>query len=177
MSKGKLTWAQRKWIIESSPAKGYMNIKDAAAYLDVSTSTLRNWERAGKLVSSRHPINGYRQYIKSDLDSIIDFMKERHKEAKYGRNDFPSNLKKNEEKEIEDGKKVVEVVASTKKEEDNHLFNIKQASEFLGVSPSTIKKWIAEKNILVLLNPDNNQGMVFRRDLQAIIEEEKNKKS
>jgi len=49
----------------------YLQIKAAAAFLGVSASTLRNWERSGKLVAHRHPINGYRLYRKSDLEAIL----------------------------------------------------------------------------------------------------------
>jgi predicted site-specific integrase-resolvase len=49
----------------------YLQIKAAAAFLGVSASTLRNWERAGKLVAYRHPINGYRLYRKTDLEAIL----------------------------------------------------------------------------------------------------------
>ena len=49
----------------------YLQIKAAAAFLGVSSSTLRNWERAGKLIAHRHPINGYRLYRKTDLEAIL----------------------------------------------------------------------------------------------------------
>src|SRR5690349_240407 len=45
----------------------YLKIKAAAAFLGVSVNTLRNWERAGKLATYRHPINGYRLYKKRIL--------------------------------------------------------------------------------------------------------------
>jgi MerR family regulatory protein len=49
----------------------YLQIKAAAAFLGVSVNTLRNWERTGKLVAHRHPMNGYRLYLKSDLEAIL----------------------------------------------------------------------------------------------------------
>lgn len=159
MTRNKLTWAQRKGMLARSAEKQFINIKDAAEYLDVSRSTLRNWEKAGILIPRRHSVNAYRQYIKEDLDKLI-LAKKREQvvaEAKvnYGR-------KKNSPKV---------------KKEDNQLFNIKQAAEFFGVSPSTIKNWIVEKNITVLANPDNNQAMIFRRELEEIFEKEKTKNS
>lgn len=51
--------------------KKYINIKDASAILGVSKLTLRNWDRDGKLIAKRHPINNYRVYLKEDLDNII----------------------------------------------------------------------------------------------------------
>jgi MerR family transcriptional regulator, copper efflux regulator len=49
----------------------YLRIGDAAAFLGVSVNTLRNWERAEKLVAYRHPINGHRLYRKSDLEAVL----------------------------------------------------------------------------------------------------------
>jgi MerR family copper efflux transcriptional regulator len=38
----------------------YLQINEAAAYLGISPSTLRNWEKQGKLSTHRNPINSYR---------------------------------------------------------------------------------------------------------------------
>lgn len=51
--------------------RDYLKIKDASAFLGVSINTLRNWERAGKLATYRHPINGYRLYKKTDLEALL----------------------------------------------------------------------------------------------------------
>lgn len=51
--------------------EGYLQIKAAAAMLGVSINTLRNWERAGKLVPIRHPMNGYRLYRTDDLERVL----------------------------------------------------------------------------------------------------------
>jgi excisionase family DNA binding protein len=51
--------------------KDYLTIKPAAALLGVSVNTLRNWERGGKLVAHRHPINGYRLYKRVDLEALL----------------------------------------------------------------------------------------------------------
>jgi len=51
--------------------EGYLQIKAAAAMLGVSINTLRNWERAGKLVPIRHPMNGYRLYRMDDLERVL----------------------------------------------------------------------------------------------------------
>lgn len=53
----------------------YLQIKAAAAFLGVSVNTLRNWERAGKLATYRHPINGYRLYKKADLEALLASVK------------------------------------------------------------------------------------------------------
>ena len=52
----------------------YLSPKNAAKYLGVSTSTLRNWDREGKLKALRNPLNGYRNFAKKDLDELIAAM-------------------------------------------------------------------------------------------------------
>lgn len=49
----------------------YLKVNEAAAYLGVSTWTLRNWDKSGKLKPMRHPMNGYRIYKQEDLDAIL----------------------------------------------------------------------------------------------------------
>ncbi len=49
----------------------YYTIKQAASLLGVSALTLRNWDKNGKLIAYRHPMNNYRVYKKDDLDSVI----------------------------------------------------------------------------------------------------------
>ena len=49
----------------------YLRIKEAAAFLGVSESTLRNWGRDGKIPTYRHPINRYRLYKKAELEAVL----------------------------------------------------------------------------------------------------------
>jgi MerR family transcriptional regulator, copper efflux regulator len=49
----------------------YLTVKEAAAFLGVSPSTLRNWDRAGRLTAMRHPINGYRLYEREALAWVL----------------------------------------------------------------------------------------------------------
>ena len=49
----------------------YLTVAEASNYLGVSRSTLRNWDRLGKLKALRHPINGYRLYSRRQLDSLV----------------------------------------------------------------------------------------------------------
>jgi excisionase family DNA binding protein len=51
--------------------RDYLRISEAAEYLGVSPNTLRNWENAGKVVAVRHPVNSYRLFKRSDLDSLL----------------------------------------------------------------------------------------------------------
>jgi len=53
----------------------YLTVGEAAAFLGVSASTLRNWDRQGKLSPRRHPVNGYRLYLHKDLERILGSLK------------------------------------------------------------------------------------------------------
>ena len=44
-----------------------LTIAEAASLLGVSVSTLRNWDRLGKLTPRRHPINRYRMYERAEI--------------------------------------------------------------------------------------------------------------
>lgn len=45
-----------------------VTLNEAATFLGVSKSTLRNWDNEGKLTAIRNPINGYRLY---DMDELL----------------------------------------------------------------------------------------------------------
>ena len=49
----------------------YMTVGRAASYLGVSRDTLRRWDASGKLEASRHPITGFRLYLREQLDAIL----------------------------------------------------------------------------------------------------------
>jgi excisionase family DNA binding protein len=51
--------------------KKYLTIKEAADYLGVSALTLRNWDKNGKFLSGRHPINNYRIYKTEELEKLL----------------------------------------------------------------------------------------------------------
>src|SRR3954469_6073108 len=48
-----------------------LTISEAADFLGVSTATLRNWDRSGKLRPRRHPQNDYRIYLHEDLEAVL----------------------------------------------------------------------------------------------------------
>lgn len=50
---------------------GYLTVGEAAEQLGVSRSTLRNWDKAGKLMAYRNPVNGYRLYLREELERLI----------------------------------------------------------------------------------------------------------
>lgn len=51
----------------------FLSVGEAAELLGVTPATLRNWDKAGKLVPSRDPSNGYRRY---PLKSLMAFVAE-----------------------------------------------------------------------------------------------------
>jgi DNA-binding transcriptional MerR regulator len=48
----------------------HVTITEAARLLGVSVSTLRNWDRLGKLTPRRHPINSYRIYDRAEIERL-----------------------------------------------------------------------------------------------------------
>jgi MerR family copper efflux transcriptional regulator len=57
----------------------FLTVKEAAEFLGVSPSTLRNWDRSGKLEAIRHPLNGYRLYKTKELKVLLDQVREPNK--------------------------------------------------------------------------------------------------
>ena len=51
--------------------KEYLTVKDTAEFLGVAIMTLHRWDAAGKLKATRHPINNYRLYKRSDLKKLL----------------------------------------------------------------------------------------------------------
>lgn len=49
----------------------FLKVGEAAELLGVSVSTIRNWEREGKLRAHRNPFNGYRLFDKRDLRAVL----------------------------------------------------------------------------------------------------------
>ena len=49
--------------------KDFLRISEAAEYLGVPVTTMRNWENAGKVEAVRHPVSGYRLLSEKTLMS------------------------------------------------------------------------------------------------------------
>ena len=49
----------------------YLTVRQAAKLIGVSPSTLRAWDRAGKLKAARNPMNRYRLYRREDIDELL----------------------------------------------------------------------------------------------------------
>lgn len=61
-------------ILESQ----HLTIAEAATLLGVSISTLRNWDRQGRLTPRRHPINGYRMYNRAEIVRLKELIEGRN---------------------------------------------------------------------------------------------------
>jgi excisionase family DNA binding protein len=59
--------------------KKYITVNEAAEMLGVTPLTLRNWDKNGKLVALRNPLNNYRVYKKTDIDFLLRKMESRGK--------------------------------------------------------------------------------------------------
>lgn len=53
----------------------FLTIREAADFLGVVPNTLRNWERAKKVIAYRNPLNHYRLYKKEDLEELLTNIK------------------------------------------------------------------------------------------------------
>ena len=51
--------------------KEYLTIKETAEILGVTSLTLRNWDKRGKLIAYRHPINNYRVYRQEQIEELL----------------------------------------------------------------------------------------------------------
>jgi excisionase family DNA binding protein len=52
-------------------AADFLTVGEAATKLGVSRSTLRNWDKAGKLKPHRHPLNDYRLYRRVEVEELL----------------------------------------------------------------------------------------------------------
>ena len=51
--------------------KKYLTVGEAAQILGVTTLTMRNWDKSGKLKAYRNPINSYRLYKPEDIEVFL----------------------------------------------------------------------------------------------------------
>jgi site-specific DNA-methyltransferase (adenine-specific) len=50
----------------------YLTVSQVAKMLDISSETVRRWDRSGKFVSNRHPINNFRVYSEAQVQSLVE---------------------------------------------------------------------------------------------------------
>jgi excisionase family DNA binding protein len=51
--------------------RDFLTIKEASEFLGVTPTTLRNWDKKGKLIAVRHPVNRYRLYRRFELVQLL----------------------------------------------------------------------------------------------------------
>ena len=73
--------------VEVDRWRGYLQVRDAARYLGISSGTLRNWERAGKIPGYRHPANNYRLFRRGDLDMMLRQIEESRSDSTHHHSD------------------------------------------------------------------------------------------
>lgn len=49
----------------------YLQTAEAAEYLGVHHNTLRKWASRGEIPMHRNPANGYRLFLRKDLDAFL----------------------------------------------------------------------------------------------------------
>ena len=49
----------------------YVKTAESAEILGVSQTTLRKWSESGKIPTKRNPMNGYRLFLKKDLENFL----------------------------------------------------------------------------------------------------------
>jgi excisionase family DNA binding protein len=57
----------------------YLKIAEAARILGVSQNTVRAWAEAGKIPMRRNPANGYRLFLRRDLERFLVQIAEKNK--------------------------------------------------------------------------------------------------
>jgi len=59
--------------------KNFLSVSQVSKLLGVTSLTLRNWDKSGKLKASRNPINNYRVYKKEIIDLFLRRMEGKRK--------------------------------------------------------------------------------------------------
>jgi len=52
--------------------KGFITTKQVAHLLGVTTTTVRRWDKTGKLKATRHPFNNYRLYQLVEIKKLSE---------------------------------------------------------------------------------------------------------
>jgi site-specific DNA-methyltransferase (adenine-specific) len=52
--------------------ENYLTISQVARLVGVNPQTIRRWDKAGKFISSRHPINNYRVYTHEQVETLLE---------------------------------------------------------------------------------------------------------
>jgi len=58
-----------------SKEKEFLTVKETSEILGVNPETIRRWDRKGKLIAKRHPMNNYRIYKVFEIERILNEIK------------------------------------------------------------------------------------------------------
>jgi excisionase family DNA binding protein len=67
---GRLSLGEKELLLMEK-LNEYVKTAEAAAILGVSQNTLRAWAEAGKIPCRRNPANGYRLFLRCDLEAFL----------------------------------------------------------------------------------------------------------
>lgn len=51
--------------------KRFLSVNEVAKILEVTPLTVRNWDKRGRLIAYRNPVNNYRLYKVEDVESLM----------------------------------------------------------------------------------------------------------
>ena len=51
--------------------KKFLTVNEVSRLLGITPLTVRNWDRSGKLVAYRNPVNNYRLYKIEDIEGVL----------------------------------------------------------------------------------------------------------
>ena len=149
----------------------YISLKEAAQILGVGKSTLRNWDRAGKVHTERHPMNNFRIYLKSEIEKLKQ-MQPADREVKPRK----PRVKRKKMALVGEAAKIVQAIRTQASRKENKyqryaFITMQQAEEVLKVSRDLISRWCEKGDISYFINPETKRimfnKMVLLRQVQA----------
>jgi len=57
--------------IKKEMPKKYLTVREVAQIMGVAPLTVRNWDKKGRLIAYRHPVNNYRLYKIEDIEILM----------------------------------------------------------------------------------------------------------
>lgn len=73
--------------------KKFLTVKEIAALFSVTPLTVRNWDKKGKLLAYRNPVNNYRVYKVEEVEALMRQIETRPLRAQTVATKFPRKLK------------------------------------------------------------------------------------
>jgi len=73
--------------------KKFLTVKEIASLFSVTPLTVRNWDKRGKLLAYRNPVNNYRVYKVEEVEALMRQIETRPLRAQIATPKFPRKLK------------------------------------------------------------------------------------